>query len=59
MNIRLRNFEIITLSLLSYYFLKINIYRHQFVTLIIIGISLIFALIVEFIYIDQNMFLKD
>ena len=52
MDIRLRSFEIITSSLLSNYFLKTKIYKHQFVSLIIIGISLIFALIIEFIYID-------
>ena len=54
LNIRLRSFEIVVSSLLSYFWLKTKIYRHQFITLIIIGISLIIGLIFEFIYIDEK-----
>ena len=55
-NIRLRNFEIIASSLLSYYILKIRIYRHQYITLNIIGISLTLELILEFISADKKSF---
>ena len=54
MHLRLRSLEIVVSSLLSFYFLKIKIYKHQFVSLIIISISLIFALVLEFIFIDDK-----
>jgi hypothetical protein len=54
MHLRLRSLEIVVSSLLSFYFLKIKIYKHQFVALIIISISLIFALVLEFIFIDDK-----
>ena len=55
-NIRLRNFEIIASSLLSYYILKIRIYRHQYITLNIIVISLTLELILEFSFADKKSF---
>lgn len=58
MHLRLRSLEIVSSSLLSYYFLKIKIYRHQFYTLIIISISLIIALTLEFIYIENKSHIK-
>ena len=46
-NTRLRSFEIIISSLLSYLILSIKIYRHHIVTIIIIGICLICGVIIE------------
>ena len=54
MHLRLRSLEIVTSSLLSYYFLKIKIYKHQYVTLIIISVSLLIALVLEFLFIDDT-----
>ena len=58
MNVRLRSFEIITSSLLCYFLIKIRIYKHQIVALIIIVLSLTFGLILEFIYIDKEYVFK-
>ena len=52
-NTRLRSFEILISSLLSYFILHIKIYKHHIVTLIIIGVSLICGLLIE-IHIQKN-----
>ena len=47
----------ISSALFFYYLLKLDIFKHQFVSLLIIGICLIIIIICEFIFQDINIFL--
>ena len=58
-NTRLRSFEIIVSSLLSYFILHIKIYKHHLVTLIIISVFLICALIIEISIENFEIILKN
>ena len=53
---RLRGFLTIFDALFYYFILKLNIYRHQFFCLIIIGICLLLVIIFEFIFQEINIF---
>ena len=50
--IRLRSFEILVSSILSYFLLNSKIERHHLFSLIIISICLLFGVIIEFVFID-------
>lgn len=58
-NTRLRSFEIIVSSLLSYFILHIKIYKHHLVTLIIISVCLICAFIIEISIENYEIILKN
>ena len=52
---RFRSLEIIIASILCYFTIRLRIYRHHLVSLIIIGICLLLMLIIEFIFFNDNM----
>ena len=61
-NIRLRSFEIILSSFLCYFILGNefkNVKKHHFITLVIITISLICSLILEFVFYNNIRFILD
>ena len=58
-NTKLRSFEIIISSLLSYLILHIKIYRHHLVTLVIIGACLICGFIIEICKVELKIFWKS
>jgi hypothetical protein len=54
---RLAGFLTVFNALFYYYVLKLPIFRHQYISLIIIGICLILVIITEFIFQEINIFL--
>ena len=54
---RLSGILTISSALFFYFLLKLQIFRHQFFSLIIIGICLIIVIITEFIFQEENIFL--
>ena len=54
---RLSGILTISSALFFYFLLKLEIFRHQFFSLIIIGICLIIVIITEFIFLGVNIFL--
>ena len=54
---RLSSILTITDALFYYFVLRLDIFKHQFFSLIIIGICLIFVIITEFIFQEINIFL--
>ena len=54
---RLGGFLTIFDALFYYYILRLNIYQHQYVSLIVIGICLLLVIITEFIFQEINIFL--
>ena len=57
LEMRLGGILTISSALFFYYLLKLDIFKHQFVSLLIIGICLIIIIICEFIFQDINIFL--
>jgi hypothetical protein len=55
---RLAGFLTVFNALFYYYVLKLPIFRHQYISLIIIGICLILVIITEFIFQEINIFLS-
>ena len=55
---RLSGILTISSALFFYYILKFKIFRHQFFSLIVIGICLILVIITEFIFQEVNIFLS-
>lgn len=55
---RLRGFMTIISALFYYYILLLPIYRHQLVSLIIIGICLLIVIITEYIFQEINIFIS-
>ena len=58
LELRLRGFFTIYDALFYYYVLRFSIFRHQFLSLIIIGLFLVIIIIIEFIFQDINIFLS-
>lgn len=58
LNSCLSGISIITASLFYVYILKLPIFRHQKLSLLIIGICLIIILILEFVFQPTNIFLS-
>jgi hypothetical protein len=54
---RLGGILTISSALFFYYLLKLDIFRHQFFSLLVIGICLIIVIITEFFFQDINIFL--
>ena len=55
---RLAGFLTVFNALFYYYVLKLPIFKHQYISLIIIGICLILVIITEFIFQEINIFLS-
>ena len=55
---RLRGFMTIINALFYYYILLLPIFRHQFISLIIIGICLLIVIITEYIFQEINVFIS-
>ena len=55
---RLSGILTISSALFFYYLLKMNIYRHQFISLLIIGLCLLLIIGTEFIFQEVNIFLS-
>jgi len=57
LEMRLGGILTISSALFFYYLLKLDIFRHQFFSLLVIGICLIIVIITEFFFQDINIFL--